>query len=396
MKAWVHIGTEKTGTTSLQKFLSINRNKLIDQKFYFMKSTGYTNDARLAGYCLPSLNLDFYLFRNEFVNSEVKRQSFDFEFEKNFEKELFEISGKVDNVIFSSEFFHSRLRTDADKQKLKAFLDKYFDEVEIICYLRPQVDVNLSLYSTSLKSGPCTISMEEHLSRCHVDNYYYNYYEILESWKRVFNCSNIIVRLFDKSELLGEDLLKDFCSLCDIEINSLLGIHKENESLTPTGQELLRITNKYLPVFIKNVGLNPLRQAIVKLVSVVCSGSGESPGAELAHKFQSKFDDINERVRLSWFPDRSTLFEINYSKHDKDIYVDHNVVNFFESMLKEICDNGSTSLLGFDNRIVGDLRDAAVMLEDKDIDKSRTLMYLAALLRPDGPYISKKLTEYRS
>ena len=61
MKAIVHIGTEKTGTTSIQKFLFQNRKKLRNGGFHFLQSAGSTNNRALPAYFIAEhLYDDFY------------------------------------------------------------------------------------------------------------------------------------------------------------------------------------------------------------------------------------------------------------------------------------------------------------------------------------------------
>ena len=64
-------------------------------------------------------------------------------------------------------------------------LSTYFDEIKIVCYLREQVDMCTSYYSTHMKSGG-TNSFSTFLQRCKPSNYYFNYYEVLANWERCF------------------------------------------------------------------------------------------------------------------------------------------------------------------------------------------------------------------
>lgn len=43
MTAYVHIGTEKTGTTSIQEFLYINKSIIQKQNYFFAQSIGIKN-----------------------------------------------------------------------------------------------------------------------------------------------------------------------------------------------------------------------------------------------------------------------------------------------------------------------------------------------------------------
>lgn len=44
----LHIGAEKTGTTTIQEFLTLNRERLLAQGVHFPMSVGLKNHTRLA------------------------------------------------------------------------------------------------------------------------------------------------------------------------------------------------------------------------------------------------------------------------------------------------------------------------------------------------------------
>ncbi|MCW4153928.1 hypothetical protein OM427_31000 [Halomonas sp. 18H] len=394
-KAWVHIGMEKTGTTSIQNFLGKNRERLADQGFYFMKSTGLANDVRLVGYCLDRNQTNYFLFRNEFVDSEEKKDAFDKEFLDSFEKEISELPSDVENVVFSSELFHSRLNKPHQRQKLRSFLENYFEDVAIVGYIRPQVDVNISLYSTSLKSGGVEVGLEEHLERCHVSNYFYNYFEFLSGWEKSFSGCSFIVNLFDRKELTGGDVVSDFCSVCGVDPTNLASAEQENESVTATGQEMLKAINRNLPVFLEGAGLNYIRSNFVNYISRIYAGSGEKPGKDLAYYTQMKFDSINEEVRRRWFPERTVLFDIDYEKYNGGASIDYSAVEFFEKLLVEVSKTSRAGLVGINSNKINGLRDAAIVLEEHDIKSALEVMQVASILRPEGQGIKRKLSDYR-
>lgn len=45
---YLHIGIEKTGTTTIQKFLHLNRENLTKFDFAYTKSTGLQNNRKLV------------------------------------------------------------------------------------------------------------------------------------------------------------------------------------------------------------------------------------------------------------------------------------------------------------------------------------------------------------
>ncbi len=55
MHCYLHIGTEKTGTTLIQDFLCLNADKLASLDLAYLKSAGYPNNKWLV---LAALDVD--------------------------------------------------------------------------------------------------------------------------------------------------------------------------------------------------------------------------------------------------------------------------------------------------------------------------------------------------
>lgn len=331
MKALIHIGTEKTGTSSIQKFLMLNRKNLVSQGFHFMKSSGNLDDRKLSAYCLMHKKFDDF-HRNNLIDSLDKKKSFESNLEKEMDQELKSLSPSIDTVIFSSEHFHSRVKLFCERQKLKTLLIRFFDEIELITYLRPQIEMAVSRYSTELKSN-AFCNLEDSLERCRPDNYYYNYAEYLGGWVRTFSKKNLHVKLFDRALMKNGDVVNDFCDAVGLNFESLVPGPVVNKSVRPTGQEMLRVLNTNLPTFIRGVGKNPARLYLVRWINKFYSGQGIQPNVERVKSIQSKFETINENVRSTWFPDRTSLFEIDFSKYKKPIEPNWEKVHFFEKFI---------------------------------------------------------------
>lgn len=48
MKCFLHIGTEKTATTTIQSFLSLNRKRLREYGYFYPESIGFLNHSSLS------------------------------------------------------------------------------------------------------------------------------------------------------------------------------------------------------------------------------------------------------------------------------------------------------------------------------------------------------------
>ncbi|WP_162619550.1 glycosyl transferase family 90 [Salinicola peritrichatus] len=252
----------------------------------------------------------------------------------------------------------------------------------------------ISHYSTYLKTQGYG-SLTEYLVQCKPDNYYYDYWNYLSGWEESFPSSNFSVRVFDKKELVDGDVVADFCQAVGLDGFSLEDIESANESVTPTGQELLKVINKNFDIFINGVGLNSARIALVQIISRLFSGSGQKPMAVQAYPIQAQFDEINEKVRQRWFPEREKLFEISYEKFDQQETVNWDVVNFFESYVDEYVKLDRAKLAGIPPVFIDSIRDHALHFEASgDVGKALRLMRVANFLRPNGSLIRSKVKKY--
>ncbi|MGH6841380.1 MAG: hypothetical protein ACREDV_04705, partial [Methylocella sp.] len=132
-----HIGLEKTGTTSFQKFCTRNARRLLQHNVLYPKRTSAfyaLNHAPLTASYLPQETpYDFYL-RTTITNSEIV----------NSIKSEIEDSG-VETVIISSEHLSSRFQLP-QIEKLAEDFNEY--ECQIVIVLRDHLSRIFSAYST--------------------------------------------------------------------------------------------------------------------------------------------------------------------------------------------------------------------------------------------------------
>lgn len=302
MRVLLHIGTEKTGTTAIQTFLERNRDPLEGHGVHVLRSPGSPNHRWVPSSCIADDRTDDFIA----AHSAGDRSRFERRkraFLDRFRDELAGLSASVHTLVISSEHFHSRLVRQAEVDAVGALLEGHADEVEVLCYLRPQVDTCVSLYSTAVKVGYDT-PLDEWLESCRPSNPYYDYASLLDRWATRFGHDAMVVRLFDRRELRQGDLLHDVTAVIDPQLVGLL--EKDgtsfNESLTPDGQLLGRAVNRALR------GRAELRTKAIQLVSELMTGAGEQPSPGRRQQLQAAFATINETVRATYFPDREVLF----------------------------------------------------------------------------------------
>lgn len=309
MKAIIHIGTEKTGTTSIQDYLYLNRKKLKSAGYHFIQSAGKTNNRAIPAYCLNEERYDDF-FREEGIRTPEAKRDFKQKFLRDFEHEIRSVPASIHTFVISSEHFHSRIRTTEEMDNVYKFLSAYFDDIKIVCYLREQVSTCTSYYSTHLKNDGIE-SFDSFLQRCSPRNYYYNYQVMLANWERCFGFESLDVSLFAKDQLLNGDLLDDFTAKLDPGLVGTLNklIQVENESLKPVGQALARALNISFPMNSERAEIGNIRTLCKKIIAKGLTGKGQQPALEHRNVIYDSFVPSNETLRQKFFPTITALFE---------------------------------------------------------------------------------------
>lgn len=206
----LHIGTAKTGTTSIQHFLSENREALASRGFFVPSFLGVGPNHRW----LPLLAQDELT-----VDGFTRRQGLDLSPERLRERraamrmELQQTAATTDEAtwIISSEQLQSRLKA-VDLLRLRGLLEPLFSEIRVLVYLRQPLPTAISAWSTRIRSGrgtPTLPSPQSCENLC-------DHATTLRQWQQVFGHSKLVVRLFPPSQRSGGSLLEDFSACTGI------------------------------------------------------------------------------------------------------------------------------------------------------------------------------------
>ncbi|MDF2096146.1 hypothetical protein P2G67_09180 [Fodinicurvata sp. CAU 1616] len=313
----MHIGTEKTGTTALQRTLFKNKNAMLDNGWLYYHDANLFNAREVAAACVGDNNADAYLRRNG-IRTLKDRLFFRQRVISHLEKQLFHAPSHIHTIVVSSEHFHSRLVNQESIAQLKTFFGQYANSFFVVVYLRRQVDLATSMYSTRLKSGAHE-QFHPYVEKLLAEkNHYCNYDIFLKKWETLFDRDCMRVRIFDRVELIKSNIVNDFFSVCGYTGTWKPTKINFNESLTPLGQLLLRQAN------IKHLALREHADAeswkhMRKMIVAHFSGKGRQLPAAKANALQSRFIQSNEAVRARWFPDRKELFSSHFLDNESEI-----------------------------------------------------------------------------
>ncbi len=310
-RAILQIGTEKTGTTTLQVFLKANRDRLRAQGFVYPRFCGDVNQTGLAVFAMDDARAD-PLKQSWNIGAATDMDSFRRRFRAEAALEL----GDGRTAIFCNEHCHSRLKTPAEVARLRNFLAGFFDEIRVSVYLRRQDELALSLYTTRLKSGATDSEM---FPRTSSEDLFFNYDRSLRLWEDAFGRENIHVRLFGRSALTGGSIVTDFLTAWAIGTPAdFAPVADQNESLQPAAQEFLRQLNFHLgpepggpSALPRELVAGPLSAALSRHFA----GRGAQPGRAEAMAFYDLFRASNAALAARYFPGSGALFSEDFSTY---------------------------------------------------------------------------------
>jgi hypothetical protein len=202
----LHIGSEKTGTTSLQSTLAANRERLLAGGILYPRSLGERIHART------------YAYASEGPQDEIKTQcglvgpeslaAYRLGLESQLADEI--DYAKPKRLIVSNEHLSSRLLSTSEVTRLRRLLSVHCRSIKVVVYLRAQGDAHRSAYSTYIKTGG-TDAFHPPSAQLLRDRYLYDM--MLRRWENVFGSDNMDVRLYDPPAFLEGDIVQDFADL---------------------------------------------------------------------------------------------------------------------------------------------------------------------------------------
>ena len=309
----LHIGTEKTGSSSIQAFLNQNRKTLLkDGILYPHTSIGGSQweFVALTHPCPWTMDVGEALK----IEDAESRETFKMLFLENLKRQAAQ-SPEGQTLLISSEHFHSRLEEDAI-EALKSILDTFAESYEIVVYFRRQDQLAVSHFTTQIKSGYSGSGMN--LQHHSVNDRYYNFDQLVTRWSNVFGSESIKAGLYKKLSKTENGMLNDFCNKCSIDISNKTLPKWYNRSLSAAGLKFIQSVNQ---IYKNHEGILSAddRQSLINRLSEQNEGRFYPISKSEAETFYAKFIDSNESLRARLFPKESApLFEEDFSYYPED------------------------------------------------------------------------------
>lgn len=310
MKLILHIGSHKTGSTSIQDFLSTNRENLQSNGIFYPRSLGRSNHRRAALFCL-SMKRGANLFKKENVHSEEDRLALKKKIRRRFSREM-ESLRDIHTVVISCEHLHSRFHSNQAFVQLKELLGDHFTEVTVVCYLRPPIDQISSLYTTAVRHE-CKLTIDEFVERSMSNLPPLDHRRVVKSWAKHFGEENLNLRLFNDTKSLPNGVVSDFIGVLGLPEHDAWELpRRRNSSIDPTGQEILRLRN--LVSSANEPWSRQFRDVVGRLVIENFSGKGAMPSLPVAKAFAEQLEESSRWVQERWFPQRQNAFATDWQE----------------------------------------------------------------------------------
>ncbi|MDD6213387.1 MAG: hypothetical protein PUB22_09670 [Clostridiales bacterium] len=314
---YLHIGTPKTATTSIQEFCYANRKVLASKGCCFPMFTDIYRYPQKG----PKRNGLFLEARilGEDKKPLVEEEKRVYQACMNRVHACFE---KYDSVILSDESIWEVM--NRRKKNLWGQLKKEADQggftIKIIVYLRRQDSYVDSWWNQRIKKGTlhyCTTPWDQFVTE-DVNFINPDYLQSLEKIAAVFGRENIIVRRFDRKYFLNGSVEEDFMNILGLKVTEeFRQVDAEhNQRLAGNPCEIKRVIN----------GLSGLswKENVFfwnRLLEISPISAAEYPTdnftEEQAREFMSQFEENNRKIAEWYLKDGEPLFNQNFSNKEK-------------------------------------------------------------------------------
>lgn len=296
----LHIGSDKTGTTSLQRLLHRNRDLLAEAGVLYPRSPGPTRHTRIGLFIRPDEGLvRTAAWRRESFDSP---QQFRRVFRRRLRREMARAS--LPRMLLSDEALFGA--SDQGLHNLRRLTDRVARTVQVVVYLRRQDERLASRYQQEVKVGE-TERLADRVRRDDLPRLY-DYAYRLDRWAAIVEPDRMTVRPFEPAHFAGGSLHRDFLDAVGIDLD-LDGVQSEprNASLGVEGVEVLRLVNLLRRDQPDLAPKLPENRILATALGAHDTGPVVDLPADRLDAFMDRWRDGNDRL-ASRFLDRDRLF----------------------------------------------------------------------------------------
>ncbi|WP_428928131.1 hypothetical protein [Marinibacterium sp. SX1] len=285
MKTLLHIGTEKTGSTSFQNWASRNRDALADRGVWYSQVLGRLNHIKIYLWALPEDSTDNGY---ELINADAPagRAAFRANLPDQLAAEYAAARARgCHTFLISNEHCHSRLVTPEAVARVRALLEPLSSDIEVLCYLRPQIDMAVSMASTAAR---VRLRVDrDWFARVTPTNVYYDYLRLYRRWADVFGDAAVTLTGFKRNA----DTVAHVCAKLGLDTAGLAPAARLNEALDIRTIAIQNVLSDqgYLPG-------HPIYRLTRFPIDLLRCDERLQIGPELARQIQDPFEESNREL----------------------------------------------------------------------------------------------------
>lgn len=307
----LHIGTSKTGSTSIQRVLSRQRREMLAQGIAYPRSPGFERHGYLAMAATTDRKRVDNTGKPVWKGSSPEARLAQFRTE--FATEMSELPASVHRVIISAEQFSMTLLDHQSVQNLHDLVAPHVDRIQVVVWLRRPDQHFASLYSQMLRYGDAQPPGLRHAKVTPAHGYDFD--GLLDRWAAVFGEASIKPQLFERVPGKKFDVVDDFLALCGLKLDpdAIKAAAAVNQALSQAAQAALYEAAERIRDGGRGNVSSLMWQKLVDAATVAAPGRSWQPTRAEAAAFCARWADNHEAVRRRWFPQRTSLFSQDFS-----------------------------------------------------------------------------------
>lgn len=293
----LHIGIHKTGSSSLQQFLSVNHQQLASLGYlYPMHPDYYWRGEASHSFLAHSLRQQrpHYLPENVSYNATKAYSRLTQDFDSLHHKDM----------ILSSEHF-SLFYSNADVQLLADELYKVAKCIKVYVYLRRQDYAIEANYKQGLRSKAFNCDFATYVKRTLDSEYFrYDYASMVANYGEHFGIDNVTARIYERSKLINGSVIDDFLTLLGLKNTPTFNqVPLANSSWPPALLEFLR----HFAPHVNRQQWQQLKRNAVKQQHLFSTNAGHFLTTKISRQLIQLYQSSNEALRELPLKSNSTL-----------------------------------------------------------------------------------------
>jgi hypothetical protein len=210
---YLHIGTHKTGSTSLQRWLNQQRNWLLQHHFSYYRGLHFPNNHIECYLAAMRLN------RDSFARQAIGEFSAHYYAEVKQRLAIFAAQQPQQHKIISTEGL-SLLRFEDELVLLKDLLSVFKADIKIILYLRDKSSY-LASYRAQLAKKPGRLPSNEFWSALYVaeDTWLTDYDSLIKAYAGAFGMENLTIIDYDQQMAEYGDIIPAFVNALNLPLS---------------------------------------------------------------------------------------------------------------------------------------------------------------------------------